>query len=101
MKAYEEMCKTLRELECELESLDDTYDIGKLDQVEMRIVRILQLLEVQIGYIGSDLYAEVKQRRARINAGEFNGVEAPLTEEEKPVEAPKKTTKKKSTKKSK
>lgn len=100
MKAYEDMCKTIRELECELESLDDCYDIAKLDKIEMRTVRILQLLEVQIGGIGSELYAAVKQRRARINMGEFSGVEAPLTEEEKPVEAPKKT-RKKSTKKSK
>lgn len=91
MQAFEDAAKTFRELECELERLDDTYDIAKLDQVEMRAVRILQLLEVQIGGIGADLYAAVKQRRAAILQGKFASKgEAPLTEEEKP--APKKKT---------
>lgn len=97
MQAFEDAAKTFRELECELERLDDTYDINKLDQVEMRTVRILQLLEVQIGGIGSDLYAAVKQRRAAILQGKFEPkVEAPLTEKEKPAPKKKATRKKKS-----
>lgn len=97
MQAFEDAAKTFRELECELERLDDTYDINKLDQAEMRTVRILQLLEVQIGGIGSDLYAAVKQRRAAILQGKFEPkAEAPLTEEEKPAPKKKTTRKKKS-----
>lgn len=96
MSAFEDAAKTFRELECELERLDDTYDIAKLDQVEMRTVRILQLLEVQIGGIGSDLYAAVKQRRAAILMGKFEPKgEAPLTEEETPAPKKKKATRKK------
>lgn len=96
MQAFEDAAKTFRELECELERLDDTYDIAKLDQVEMRSVRILQLLEVQIGGIGSELYAAVKQRRAAILMGKFEPKsEAPLTEEEKPAPKKKTTTRKK------
>lgn len=97
MQAFEDAAKTFRELECELERLDDTYDIVKLDQIEMRTVRILQLLEVQIGSIGSDLYTAVKQRRAAILMGKFEPKsEAPLTEEEKPTPKKKTTRKKKS-----
>lgn len=107
MSAFEDAAKTFRELECELERLDDTYDINKLDQVEMRAVRILQLLEVQIGSIGAELYSAVKQRRARIQRGEFSvhtvaeetirevtKEEGPLFEE-KPAPKKKKTTRKK------
>lgn len=102
MQAFEDAAKTFRELECELERLDDTYDVIKLDQVEMRAVRILQLLEVQIGGIGSDLYAAVKQRRAAILQGKFEPkTEAPLIEEEKPAPAPAPAPKKKATRKKK
>lgn len=98
MQAFEDAAKTFRELECELERLDDTYDIVKLDQVEMRAVRILQLLEVQIGGIGSDLYAAVKQRRAAILMGKFEPKAEVKVEEPAPAPAPKKkaTRKKKS-----
>lgn len=114
MQAFEDAAKTFRELECELERLDDTYDIVKLDQVEMRAVRILQLLEVQIGGIGSDLYAAVKQRRAAILMGKFEPKsevkienledelreiakkEGPFFPEEKPAPKKKTTRKKKS-----
>lgn len=93
MQAFEDAAKTFRELECELESLDDTYDIAKLDQIEMRTVRILQLLEVQIGGIGSELYSAVKQRRAAILMGKFEPKAEVKVEE--PAPAPKKTTRKK------
>lgn len=97
MQAFEDAAKTFRELECELERLDGTYDIAKLDQIEMRTVRILQLLEVQIGGIGSELYAAVKQRRAAILMGKFEPKsEAPLTEEPAPAPKKKTTRKKKS-----
>ena len=96
MKSFEDAAKTFREFECELERLDDTYDVAKLDQIEMRAVRILQLLEVQIGSIGAELYATIKQRRAAILQGKFE----PKAEEkaEEPAPAPKKkaTRKKKS-----
>lgn len=92
MQAFEDAAKTFRELECELERLDDTYDINKLDQVEMRTVRILQLLEVQIGGIGSDLYSAVKQRRAAILQGKFEPKTEAKVEEPAPAPAPKKKT---------
>lgn len=97
MKSFEDAAKTFREFECELERLDDTYDVAKLDQIEMRAVRILQLLEVQIGSIGAELYASIKQRRAAILQGKYEPKgEAPLTEEEKPAPKKKATRKKKS-----
>ena len=97
MKSFEDAAKTFREFECELERLDDTYDVAKLDQIEMRAVRILQLLEVQIGSIGAELYATIKQRRAAILQGKYEPKgEAPLTEEEKPAPKKKATRKKKS-----
>lgn len=97
MKSFEDAAKTFREFECELERLDDTYDVAKLDQIEMRAVRILQLLEVQIGSIGAELYASIKQRRAAILQGKYASKgEAPLTEEEKPAPKKKATRKKKS-----
>lgn len=97
MKSFEDAAKTFREFECELERLDDTYDVAKLDQIEMRAVRILQLLEVQIGSIGAELYASIKQRRAAILQGKYESKgEAPLTEEEKPAPKKKATRKKKS-----
>ena len=114
MKSFEDAAKTFREFECELERLDDTYDIAKLDQVEMRAVRILQLLEVQIGSIGAELYATIKQRRAAILQGRFEPKaevkvenleeelreiakkEGPFFPEEKPAPKKKATRKKKS-----
>lgn len=97
MKSFEDAAKTFREFECELERLDDTYDVAKLDQIEMRAVRILQLLEVQIGSIGAELYASIKQRRAAILQGKYEPKgEAPLTEEEKPAPKKKAARKKKS-----
>lgn len=92
MQAFEDAAKTFRELECELERLDDTYDIAKLDQIEMRTVRILQLLEVQIGGIGSELYAAVKQRRAAILMGKFTPKAEVEEKVEEPAPAPKKKT---------
>lgn len=96
MQAFEDAAKTFRELECELERLDDTYDVIKLDQVEMRAVRILQLLEVQIGSIGADLYAAVKQRRAAILQGKFEPKAEVRIEEPAPAPEKKTTRKKKS-----
>lgn len=100
MQSFEDAAKTFREFECELERLDDTYDVAKLDQVEMRAVRILQLLEVQIGGIGAELYSVVKQRRAAILQGKYAPKAEAKVEEPAPAQAPK-TTRKKSAKKSK
>ena len=88
MLSYEEAAKTFRDIECELESLDTCYEIPELDKIETRTVRMLQLLEAQIGSIGAELYSNIKMRRAAISQGKFAPVEK--QEAEKPV---KKTTK--------
>lgn len=90
MQSFEDAAKTFRDFECELESLDDTYDIDKLDQIEMRSVRILQLLEAQIGSIASELYSVIKMRRADILQGKFNQAEK---KDEPKAEKPAKKTK--------
>ena len=86
MKTFEDAAKSFREFECELERLDDTYDIAKLDEIELRSVRILQLLEAQIGSIASELYSTIKMRRADILQGKFKQVEEKKVAEEKPAE---------------
>lgn len=97
MKSFEDAAKTFREFECELERLDGTYDIAKLDEVEMRSVRILQLLEAQIGSIAAELYSAIKMRRAGILQGKY----ATPVKEEPAEKAPKPVKKAKSSKKAK
>lgn len=54
----------------------------EVDELEIKCVRTLQLLEAQIGYVGRGLYDEVLLRRRAISAG--------LPEEEKVVKKGKK-----------
>lgn len=94
MKTFEDAAKTFREFECELERLDDTYEIAKLDEVEMRSVRILQLLEAQIGSIASELYTTIKMRRADILQGKYKPAEKKVEPKaEKPAKKAKKAKK--------
>ena len=94
MKTFEDAAKTFRDFECELERLDDTYEIAKLDEIEMRSVRILQLLEAQIGSIASELYTTIKMRRADILQGKYKPVEKKAEPKaEKPAKPAKKAKK--------
>lgn len=86
--------ETVKELEKELDSIENAYDNSTVSKIEMRSVRILQLLEAQIGSIGSELYSTLKFRRAGIAQGKYKLAPTPIEEAvEKAVEksTPKRT----------
>lgn len=86
MESIEALKASFKECQEEIAKIDSTYDFLGLDTIEGRAVKILQLMEVQISDIGSELYSNIKMRRAAIAQGK---VTAPA---EKPVAA--KTAKK-------
>lgn len=69
MKSVETFEGTLKTVKDEIAKIDETYDLYSLGEAEGKVVRALQLLEVQISEIGSELYAVVRQRRADISQG--------------------------------
>lgn len=61
-----------------ISSIETTEELNSL---EMRIVRTLQLMEAQIGYMGRGLYEEMSKRRSEL----ARGIEAPEPEKKKPA----------------
>ena len=60
---------------------------AEVDELEKRLVRTLQLMEAQMGYVGRGVYDEVTQKRRELMVGD---TPAPL-----PEKKPKKKSKKK------
>ena len=79
MESIEALKASFKECQEEIAKIDSTYDFLGLDMIEGRAVKILQLMEIQISDIGSELYSNIKMRRAAIAQGK---VTAPV---EKPV----------------
>lgn len=77
---FEATLVRLRAAIAEVEATDDAFDISKK---ESESVRILQLLEFQIGAIGQELYETVKKRHAAILRGETTRQEK-TDEDDKP-----------------
>lgn len=61
--------------------ISSTETTEELNSLEMRIVRTLQLMEAQIGYMGRGLYEEMSKRRVEL----ANGFKAPEPEKKKPT----------------
>lgn len=60
----------------DFKKISSTDTTEELNSLEMRIVRTLQLMEAQIGYMGRGLYEEMSKRRVEL----ANGVKAPEPE---------------------
>lgn len=81
MKSIEAFDETLKTVKAEIAKVDETYSLEALGEAEGKVVRALQLLEVQISEIGSELYANVRQRRADIAQGKIAKVEEKAVKE--------------------
>ena len=79
MKSVDSFEETFNTLKAEIAKIDEAYDNLSLGRVEGKAVRALQLMEAQIGDIGGELYATVKQRRAGIAQGRIVEPEAKPT----------------------
>lgn len=62
--------KTFNQFLSGVKELDTTYNFNDLNQLEMKLVRTLQLMEAEIGYAGRGLYDMIQDRRRKISAGE-------------------------------
>ena len=69
MKSLDALLENVSSFAEEIKKIDDSYDFFELDGVEGKAVRMLQLMEVQIGDIGAELYSIIKKRRASIAMG--------------------------------
>ena len=79
MESIEALKASFKECQEEIAKIDSTYDFLGLDTIEGRAVKILQLMEVQISDIGSELYSNIKMRRAAIAQGKVTAlVEKPV-----------------------
>ena len=94
MKTVEDLKASFKECQEEIAKIDSTYDFLGLDMIEGRAVKILQLMEVQIGEIGSEMYSAIKMRRAAIAQGKVKEPKAEPKAEPKEKTAPKKKAKK-------
>lgn len=71
MKSLEDFEETLSRLRTEIDRLTHAIDSADIDDAEMKAVRMLQLLEFEIGTIGQEMYEAAKLRRAAIRMGEI------------------------------
>lgn len=62
--------KTFNQFLSGVKEIDTTYNFSDLSQLEMKLVRTLQLMEAEIGYTGRGLYDMIQERRRKIGAGE-------------------------------
>lgn len=69
MKALDEFKETLSRFDSAVDAIKAASDSKTVSAKEMEAVRILQLLEAQIGFIGQDLYQLVTSRRVAIQRG--------------------------------
>ena len=70
MKSLEDFNQTLSRLNDSIFAIERSDNFTEISKLEMEAVRILQLLEFQVGTIGQELYAYVKDKRNRMQRGE-------------------------------
>lgn len=75
MKALDDFNETVGRLTAALSAVQNSTDTFTLSRKEAEAVRILQLLEVQIGAIGQELYRTVRTRHGAILRGEITDKE--------------------------
>lgn len=87
VKEFEQTYKTFMDSFKRISSATTSREV---DELEIKCVRTLQLMEAQIGYVGRGLYDETIRRRRDISSGIAN---APV-EKAEPVKKAKKSRKK-------
>lgn len=86
MKSLEDFNQTLSRLNSAIRNIETTSDMNEISANEIEAVRIMQLLEFQIGGIGQELYEHIKMKRNAIRRGEFVAQEE-KSEDDKPSNA--------------
>lgn len=67
----------------DVKKIDTMTDFRELDDLEIKLVRMLQLMEAEIGYTGRGLYDMIQARRAAIRNGDVK-TEEKKNEDDKP-----------------
>ena len=66
VKEFEQTYKTFMDSFKRISAATSSHEV---DELEIKCVRTLQLMEAQIGYVGRGLYDETIRRRREISAG--------------------------------
>lgn len=71
MRSLEEFQETFERLKVEIGALSNATNASDISDHEMKAVRMLQLLEFEVGSIGQEMYEMAKLRRGAIHRGEI------------------------------
>lgn len=81
MKSLEDFNQTLSRLNDAIFAIERSDNYLEISKLEMEAVRILQLLEFQVGTIGQEMYEYVKDKRNRMQRGETIAASVATVEE--------------------
>ena len=68
-KALDDFQDTVNRLRGNLLKIDSCYNFSDLSKYEIETVRVLQLLEAQVGELGRELYDIVRKKRVDLQMG--------------------------------
>lgn len=75
MEDIEALKKTFDRFLEDVKKIDEISNFRELDQLEIKLVRMLQLMEAEIGYTGRGLYDMIQARRMLIRQGKVKVTE--------------------------
>lgn len=87
MRSLDDFNQTLSRLNDAIHTIESTDDMSVISSSELEAVRIMQLLEFQIGGIGQELYEHIKLKRNSIRRGEVAAAQEVKSEGDKPSDS--------------